>query len=451
MPFDTDDWKYIGFERPPYPTIYQWNPTKLMPECLQPLLGMFAAFFLTPILGDYINAMVVTHALVVSLFITGYFYSVQSLVAWKFRIGLLSGFCLITIFALLHFIILTNQEHLFYSRDVNCYYNYILPNMLCAGLVSWLISHNIKKIKSIRTWSVLCFALFLALFSNLYSTIILIAYIGSELIFNLWSCNKKINHWISTYIKHNIFFLIIVLVWMIVQYIEASGIRANAYGYMLHPLGESLYKAIKYFIHHMHFDKWVLSFLFAVIVMAKTYHVLKGKKHLFYVGRLQFILIISMCLSLAYLILLSSRVFPSYLAKGDVIFSYVFFFLLLFALCLGYLTTKISFVKLFYPFLIFFLFFVFNIKDSSFKELQDWNGTDLQKCEKFDRDVIYQIKNAEAMGKDTLIIYVHKYNDGSNWPQDISAGHYIGQTLHKHGIIRRKIVTVYARKTSLSR
>lgn len=201
----------------------------------------------------------------------------------------------------------------------------------------------------------------------------------------------------------------------------------------------------------MHFDKWVLSFLFAVIVMAKTYHVFKGKKHLFYVGRLQFILIISMCLSLAYLILLSSRVFPSYLAKGDVIFSYVFFFLLLFALCLGYLTTKISFVKLFYPFLIFFLFFVFNIKDSSFKELQDWNGTDLQKCEKFDRDVIYQIKNAEAMGKDTLIIYVHKYNDGSNWPQDISAGHYIGQTLHKHGIIRRKIVTVYARKTSLPR
>lgn len=446
MPFDTDDWKYIGFERPPYPTIYQWNPTKLFPECFQPLLGMFAAYFLTPILGDYISALVVTHSLVISLFISGYFYFVQGVVTWKYRIGPYSGFCLIAIFALVHFIILNNNEHLFYSRDVNCYYNYIVPNLLCAGLVMWLICHDIKEVRSMRIWSILIFSTFLALFSNLYSTIILIAYIGAVLLCNLWACNKKDNHWMKKFISQNTYFLIVIFVWFVVQYIEASGVRANAYGYMLLPFGVSLQKTIEYFITHLHFSKWVIFFIASIIILSKICHYFKGNKYLFHIGRLQFILVISTCLSLAYLILLSSRVFPAYLAKGDVIFSYIFFILLLFALCMGYLTAKIPFVKVLYPFLLFFFLCIFYIKESSFKDMQHWNGTDLQTCEKFNRDVIEQVKTAELLGKDTVIIYVHNYNDGSNWPQDISAGHYIGQTLYKHGIIRHKIVTVYERK-----
>ena len=446
MPFDTDDWKYIGFERPPYPTIYQWNPTKLFPECFQPLLGMFAAYFLTPILGDYISALVVTHSLVISLFISGYFYFVQGVVTWKYRIGPYSGFCFITIFALVHFIILNNNEHLFYSRDVNCYYNYIVPNLLCAGLVMWLICHDIKEVRSMRIWSILIFSTFLALFSNLYSTIILIAYIGAVLLCNLWACNKKDNHWMKKFISQNTFFLIVIFAWFVVQYIEASGVRANAYGYMLLPFGVSLQKTIEYFITHLHFSKWVIFFIASIIILSKICHYFKGNKYLFHIGRLQFILVISTCLSLAYLILLSSRVFPAYLAKGDVIFSYIFFVLLLFALCMGYLTAKIPFVKVLYPFLLFFFLCIFYIKESSFKDMQHWNGTDLQTCEIFNRDVIEQVKTAELLGKDTVIIYVHNYNDGSNWPQDISAGHYIGQTLYKHGIIRRKIVTVYERK-----
>ena len=446
MPFDTDDWKYIGFGRPPYPTIYQWNPTKLLPECLQPLLGMFAAYFLTPILDDYIYALVVTHSLVISLFISGYFYFVQSLVIWKFRIGPLSSICLITIFALLHFIILNNHEHLFYSRDVNCYYNYIVPNILCACLVMWLICHDIKDIKSMRVWSILIFSTFLALFSNLYSTIILIAYIGAILLLNLWACNKKEKHWIKTFISQNTFFLVVVLVWLVVQYIEASGVRANAYGYMLLPFGESLQKTIHFFLHHLYFNKWVIFFIVAIIFLSKICHYFKGNKHIFHIGKLQIILIISICLSLSYLILLSSRVFPAYLAKGDVIFSYIFFLLLLFVLCMGYLTERIQIVKIFSPFLLFFFICIFNNQVNSFKDLHHWNKTDLQTCENFNREVIEIVKSAEIMGKDTVIIYVHNYNDSSNWPQDISSGNYIGQSMYKHGIIRRKIVTIYERK-----
>lgn len=445
IPFDTDDWKYIGFERPPYPTINQWNPTKLLPECLQPLIGMFAAYFLTPIIGDYIYALVVTHAFVVSLFIIGYLYSVQRLVVWKFKIGPFSCICLITLFTLLHFIILNNNEHLFYSRDVNCYYNYLIPNMLCAGMVMWLIRHDIKNEKSMLVWSILGFATFLALFSNLYSTVILIAYIGAELLLNLWACNKKDAHWLWIYIKHNAFFLIVILVWLVAQFIESKGIRANAYGYMLLPLGESLQKTTLYFIDNLPFNKRVLVFLFAMILWAKIFHYFKENQRLFHIGRLQVVLVISFCLSLVYLILLSSRVFPAYLSKGDVIFSYIFFLLLLFALCLGYLTFKFRFIKPLYPFLLFFILIIFNNKVGNFKDIQHWNKTDPQTCLLFDHKVIELVKKADALGEDTVIIHVHNYNADSNWPLDLSAGQYIGQTLKKHGIIRSKIVTILER------
>jgi hypothetical protein len=56
------------------------------------------------------------------------------------------------------------------------------------------------------------------------------------------------------------------------------------------------------------------------------------------------------------------------------------------------------------------------------------------------------LKKAEASGMDTVIIYVHKFNEGSNWPQNLEFGQYVGLTLHKHGILRRKITTIYKLK-----
>jgi hypothetical protein len=127
-------------------------------------------------------------------------------------------------------------------------------------------------------------------------------------------------------------------------------------------------------------------------------------------------------------------------------FTYFFFYLLIVALCLGYLTSKINIIKIFYPFLIFFFFFLLNINENTFIDLQYPYGTNIQTCEKFDRDVINQVKTADLLGKDSVIIYVHNYNNNSNWPLILNQGKYVGKTLYKHGIIKRNIVTIFELK-----
>jgi O-antigen ligase len=94
---------------------------------LEPVVAMFAVRFITPIIGDYINALILANAIVVSFFITCYLYFVQKLLNDKFQLSPLSNFCIIVLFVLLHFLILktkeTGNDHLLYAEDCNCYYH----------------------------------------------------------------------------------------------------------------------------------------------------------------------------------------------------------------------------------------------------------------------------------------------------------------------------------------
>lgn len=449
LPFDTDDWKYCGAARPPYPSISQWNPTKVFPECFQPLVGLFAAYLVTPILGDYLTSLVVSHALVVALFIVGYFYSIQKLLEWKFKISSSSTLSIITVLVLLHFLVLitrsSSNDHLFYSPDVNCYYNYIIPNLLCASLGLWFMRNDIRTIKSYTSLGIVFFLTFLALFSNLYSTVIVIAIVGAKLLFALFECNKKEKRWLAEYIKCNLFYLVIIFVWLIVQLYEVNGNRASSYGAMLLPFGESLKTAITFFIS-IHYNKWFLAFSILILGGTLALCFIKERWNLFRGKKTPFIIILALFLSVSYLILLSSKVFPQYLLRSDVLFSYLFFYMLLVALCLGYLNAELKSFKLLYPFLIFFFFFILNTNENTFVDVQYPYGTNLQTCEKFDREAISQVQKAEAAGKDTVTIYVNDYKSSNNWPLMTHQGKYLGMALYKHGIIKRKVVTIFERK-----
>ena len=164
--------------------------------------------------------------------------------------------------------------------------------------------------------------------------------------------------------------------------------------------------------------------------------------------RMSATIILASFLTVIYIILLSSQVFPKYLLRSDVMFTYLFFYILSVGMCLGYLTSKLKHVRVFYPFLVFFFFFLMNTNENTFVDLQYPYGTDLQTCESFDRDVIRQVEDAELMGKDTVTILVHDYKTTSNWPLMPNQGKYVGLTLFKHGIIKRNVVTVFERESA---
>ena len=454
-PYDGDDWFNIIIERTSYPSLEFWNPTKVFPERLEPFVATLAGYLVVPLVGDYITGLIWANAFVVAIFIIVYLLSVQRCIETRFNLSRLIVQGLIIVFILLHFLLLRTSgecnEHHWYSNDANCYYHYIIPNMLCASLVLWLMRHDVRKENNGRTIAILILLTYLALCSNLYSVVILIAYIGALLLLDLRTTSHSVNQstrtkdgWLLAYIRRDDHFLVIIALWGVVQWIESHGIRANSYGYMKEPLIYCLKVTIYNFLT-ISYNKWFLFVALLAIVGAKLIDYRRKSHGLWYVGIRQWSILIATFLSIIYLILLSSRVDPTYVQRGDVIFEFAFFLLFLVILSLAYLCSHLRFTAYFTPLLILFLLFQTNTSGRTYKDVSEKYAPDLAGSIRIDRDIVRQILDAEAAGMDSVTIQVPKYPYGENWPimTPRYASQYYGRALYKHNQTKREIITIF--------
>lgn len=70
--YDSDDWRYIAYVRVPFPSISEWNPTKILPETLLPLSAKLGMYLFYPFSHDFIGSLSLMFAIVLSLFIMAY-------------------------------------------------------------------------------------------------------------------------------------------------------------------------------------------------------------------------------------------------------------------------------------------------------------------------------------------------------------------------------------------
>jgi hypothetical protein len=446
VPFDTDDWMNMTISRPLYPSLHCWNPTKVFPERLEPAVAMIAARFIAPVIGDYVNALILANAVVLSFFITIYLFLVQRLLTDRFHLSLPSSFCFIVFFAILHFLALKTKvkdnDYLWYAEDCNCYYHYIISNLLNASLVLWLMRHDAPlKIKGWR-FIVLVIATYFALCSNLYSTIILISYAGASLLFDLIVCKKKEDRWLVTYVHQHAYFLIVLLLWLVVQLIEVNGNRANAYGHVNDSLIEYLLLTIRC-LFKVRFNIGVIAFLMLALLGAKILYTLSGHHRILHIGKRPTVILLAAILSLTYLILLSAKVKPENILKGQIIFSWVFYILLLSIFGLSYLGSKIKSIRWLVPFAIILV--AYNNRDvrTEFLGVQCLWGTNEYECIYTNRDIINQVRYAEALGQNSVVIYVPKFDLKDNWPLAFDCGFAVGKTLRKHNVVRRHLKTSF--------
>ena len=441
VPFDSDDWLNSILERPSYPSLDYWNPTKVFPERFEPFVSTLAGYLIVPIVGDYISGLIFGNAIVVTLFILFYLFSVQKYIESRFYLSRLTTHTLIIIFVLFHFIILRSSaqcnEHLWYSNDSNCYYHYIIPHMLCACLVLWLMQHNIRNVRCGRTIATLLVMTYLALCSNLYSVVILIAYIGAVLLLDLKTTK------LTSYIRRNSPYLIVIILWGIIQLMESSGKRANTYGFLHKPLIHSLAVTIYHFLT-IRYNLWFLFVAFLTLVGVK-WHEYKRHRSLLYIDIHGKIFILAFCLSATYLILLSSRVNPGYIQRGDVIFEFAFFFFLLLIIAIAYLFKHFKHFWLAAPLLLIFMLFQINTSGRTFKDVCEQYPPNLQGSILFDKEVVRQTLDAEAAGQDSVVINVPKYKDSENWPIATigNKSEYYGIAFYKHNLTKRIIKTIF--------
>ena len=447
VPYDTDDWLNLVTSRGFYPSLNQWNPTKVFPECLEALVGTFAAFVLSPLLGDYLNALVIANAATLSFFITSYLFLSHRLLIHRFNLGKISSFCIIILFALLHFVILRvadeNNEYLWYSHSCNCTYHYTISSLFASCLVLWLIDHKDNIFRNNLSNLFLFFVTYLVLLSNLFSSVILIAYSGAVLIIDLIETFQKKIFSFRSYSKQNKYYIIVILAWLVVQLIEVCGERANDYGNLHSPFFEGVYATIKNVIR-IHKNHVFLYFSLTIFFVAKLHNWRVLHQKIFHIGKTQIIIILAFFLSLTYQILLVSRVHPHYIKQSDVIVAFAVFFMFLLLISLGYLCSNIKYFRVILPFLIFFAFFESNTKYNTFKGVQSDFSINGHACLEQDRDFIQQVIDADKLGQDTVWINVPQYRlQDYNWPLMTTDSQFFGETLYKHNITSRKIVTIY--------
>lgn len=448
VPYDGDDWAFLSFTRPAYPIWGSWNPIKILPETLMPFCGYLSAYIFNPVIGDYITSITISSALIVSLFITIYFYCFYKLISFNCQLSNFNSLSLTSILIFLHFIIFKSNQfdniYMFYSGNLICYFHYLIPAILNSILVLFFLRFKnfLEDVKIFKN-ALLLFLIYLSIFSNIFHSIILVTCISTELLFmffkNINSNSVTIKN-LKTYLIKNISWVFIVSLWFISLLFEANGGRAHLIGYStldlpIHETLTFLNNLFKQISKHF-FIIAIVSVLSAFI----TYKINKTKIEIDYFYKNTTIkCLLSFIITLIYIILVSAKANPSYINRADVSFSFLFYLFIIIFISLTYIFQKYYKAIIFLP---IFCFIIATIAFNTDKHFRESNSRNIpsSKCIIIDNLFIQQIVNADSEGKNKIELDVPKGDNIDNWPHPYSMGSSISKTLYVHGLISRNMI-----------
>lgn len=440
--FDCDDWKYIAFARMPFPNLHEWNPTRIFPECFMPLTGYFAAYVLAPLIGDYLRAMTYAAAMGLSLLITGYLYLFYRLMR-NGEEGHWRSICITTVFFALHFLILKvhpyDNHDLFWAFNLTCVFYYLMPTLMNASLVLWMMRRgrltdaygHLTAMQKGTLWV----ALYFAVFSDIMHNVVLIAFVGLSSLWDFWRGNawRDIRAWGRSHRME----LAVMMLWFICLFFEAHGGRAHDIAKPEMPWREAwgfagqIWPAMK---HSVVFVCLIAIFWAAVEVFRsdRTQQV-QDLRH-------QMLLCFA-CIPLIflYLFVLCTKANAWYIARTDVFFCYVFYFLLLAGLSLNAMVRRHPVMMQGMPlFAVLVLLTALNNPQQSFQESTVGN-IPAQTCYDMGHDIIQQMVEADRTGEKMAVIHVAVGESVVNWPFSKVMEEDLPQTLFRHGLLQRPL------------
>jgi len=447
--FDSDDWSFVSYTRPGLPIWQDWNPARVLPETLMPLVSNVAVFLLYPKTADYVGSIMIGSAVAVSLFIVVYVCCFTKLMARVFRLPEQECIPLSVCFFLLHFFVLSSEasgnQYLFYCWDLTCYFFYLIPSLLNASLVMvmtknaqfdaflWEEGSRIRK-------GLFLLVLYLAIFSNLPCSGILAAFAGSKVLFALISKLKNRTTW-KTFFQKSALYLLILVLWLASAVFELSGGRAgNASG------GDAFFKSIGYIVEALchptvYCNRVFLLTAFLLVGAAAVVWLITRKKDAFSEAFL--ILTVGFAVSaaalLVYIILLMAKVDWASVQRSEYLFGLFFYLLLLLMLSLGYVLHRVPNAVLALPILLYVLLTSINTTGQTFQE-SNMDNYPADICASISRDLVDQFIQADEAGLEHFELYVPVFQKELNWP--IFSGYNgfaIADSLYEHGITNRKL------------
>ncbi len=434
--FDGDDWNVISDARVGLPKWHGWNPIKILPETFFPICGYFAAYVVRPIIGDYLTAFTLTAALIVSIFITAYVCLFVKFIKAIFNFDKFTASIFGMMFLLLHFAIFLKHNtqdnlYLFHTTDADCYFNYVLPNLLNATLVLFVARVDLtrKFFDRMTPFAItLFFVLYLAIFSNVLSSCVLAMYVFVELMSHVKP--KEFN--LRKFFAANRTLCIFLIFWLISLLFEANGGRAQSMAHDESYIVLVLYTASTLIQSLLLDNRGLALIIFAIVTLPFMW---RANKDLWRVTK-KFLL----CLPLwtVYIILVTARAEATYALRPDVQFGFFFIVFVIFLTALGFWIKKFPRAALVLPILCFALFtWIFSGKRTFCPST--FNHVPESVCVQVSQHIMNQIIAADRAGFKEVTITVPKGDDVDNYPHPLYMGNNISRTLHAHGMISRRL------------
>jgi hypothetical protein len=456
--YDGDDWLFIANGRRALPMIGYWNPGRVMPETLMPLVSECGVRVLRLFGVDYIDSLMYATGIALCITIMIYLFFFDQLV--DKLLGINTYGCLMIFFLLCHFLPynvgLEDNKHMFFAGNATCTFFYTIPSLISATIVFLIMSGRFpSSLRSLRQkklgqwlWVI---ALYLVVFSNMYINIIAIAYIGVECLWSGWKRRLyKKNNIVSAecwkkYLEDNSFSIIIIIFWLISLVYEVNGGRAKHLAWRGSEVGivdaaktmfQTLISLNKLFI-----AGYVMAVALSILIMficavRKKWDEIDYRFAEFMIKSYAATLII-----ITYLILVATKTGPSYLRHNKVLYAVLFYLVLQFTVSFGYIVKKFDIYKMVIPVALYIMLFETVFHSKTFCESYcDASDQPVSVVRALDQNIVKQMRMAEEEGVTETTVYI-PYHGSNSWPLPASENmaDLISTAMYSHGITTRRI------------
>ena len=439
--FDTDDWTYSYFQRNLALEWGGWNPTRVLPEVLMPLVTLVSNFVFGLLIPDHFRAISMGYAVTLSLLITVMCWFLYRLLEKSNGKWLLLFYFLICHFWIYR-ILPHGNEYMFRAVNVTCVFFYVIPNLLNCILVLWIMQMQ-KSNGSIREGFLQmshskrgAFVLFivLAIYSNLWASICLAVYVSVIALFDGIHMLLKKNFSLMKYLKKHVIEICIVTLWAIQQIYEINGGRAA--GIDPGPYMQSLLTTLRAF-HDLLRELntyFILSAIAIFLLAAVTIVIHKDKE----AARSLLILLTSVFIVGLYLILSCARTGSGYLARPEVHYCGFFFAMLILIISADTIFRHFSIMSALMPLFLAFAVCNCNTEGRTYLESNMGNYSP-EACIRVCNDIMQQFLDVDTAGKTEIIMEVPYFQSENNWPIANYAAGTFASHFYKMGITEKLI------------
>lgn len=441
VPYDADDWIYLGKIRIPLPIWKGWNPSKVLPEVMMPLCGYVGAYIIYPLIGDYILSITITAAIVLTSFILGLCICFMWFMHRRFKFSINLSLVFEIFFLISNYVIFRNRGtsiYMFFAENMNCIFNYTVPGIVNGITVLYMMSyenfseayHEFSALKK----TLFVVLIYMAVFSNIFHSETTAIYCGVILLNGLLKEIKEKRWKFKGYINKYKIYLSILSVWLCALLFEMSGGRAEVIS-----SGEKLdiILSLKQLLAMIQALAVPFKVVFGLAICGVLFCVVYKNKVSQNVQNLCILLLVNASLVTIYVIILGAA--AHYVSRVEASWNIWFYVILITMIGVASFVSYVPKTKVFMiPALLVWLALAI-YPDGKYK-ISTLGNTDYATCVNTGKYVMEQIVEADQNGEKAVEVHAPIYTDAKlEWAFKGNFAYVVMETLYNHGMIKNKL------------